>query len=142
MIVAVRQQHGSNAAQILDDIKHLRLGAVKPAALSIFAIENPPDSNSIFGSTEFVQGASLPHMIECQQQAVRILERDPNVASVISILGAQMHVRLKSQKERQLNTDQIIEELRDIQQPSLGNRSLPLPCRKRRANNLRRIALI
>jgi HAE1 family hydrophobic/amphiphilic exporter-1 len=80
------------------------------------------DTGQIFGFTEAAQGISFKAMAEHQKEVAAIIAKDPNVDSFMSGIGAsgvsvasntgRVFMRLKSRKERSLNVDQIIQELR------------------------------
>jgi HAE1 family hydrophobic/amphiphilic exporter-1 len=84
------------------------------------------DSGQIFAFTEGAQDASFASMVERQRAVAAIASRDPNVATLMSVVGAGgsritansgiMLFRLKPLGERKLSPDQIIQELR----PKLG----------------------
>ncbi|MBI5099102.1 MAG: efflux RND transporter permease subunit [Nitrospirae bacterium] len=80
------------------------------------------DIGGIFAITEGAQGISFEEMKRHQQQLVDIVFQDPNIESFMSFVGAGgsrvasnggfMFLKLKPRKERKLNADQIIQELR------------------------------
>jgi HAE1 family hydrophobic/amphiphilic exporter-1 len=80
------------------------------------------DTGQIFGFTEAVQGISFQSMVEHQQALAAIVRQDPNVHSYMSSAGAggpnvagntgRIFIRLKPHSERQLNADEVIEQLR------------------------------
>ena len=80
------------------------------------------DTNQIFGFTEATQGISFESMARHQKEIAAIIAKDPNVESFMSSIGAsgisvasntgRVFVRLKPQRERRLNVDQVIQELR------------------------------
>jgi multidrug efflux pump subunit AcrB len=109
VILAVQQVPTAKPAEIAADIRKLLpdFRTEKPA-VNIEMVETLTDS--ILGSTDFAPGVSLRQMAEYQRQAAAILAKDPNVESVISVLGAQVYVGLK--KEHQQNVDEIIAGLR------------------------------
>ncbi|MEJ2165892.1 MAG: efflux RND transporter permease subunit, partial [Desulfobacterales bacterium] len=81
------------------------------------------DRSQIFALTEAAEDISWDSMRSHQQALAEIVRRDPNVESFMSSAGARagsitgsnsgvIFIRLKPRSERQLNVDQIIEELR------------------------------
>ncbi|MEI7534410.1 MAG: efflux RND transporter permease subunit [Verrucomicrobiae bacterium] len=81
------------------------------------------DTGQIFAITEAAQDISFDAMKAQQQAAAKIVGEDPNVAGFGSFLGAssassstvnqgRMFMRLKDRSERQLNVNEIIQELR------------------------------
>ncbi len=80
------------------------------------------DTGMIFGFTEAAQGISFDSMVEHQYALGEILRRDPNVGAFSSSVGAggpigtlnsgTIFIKLKPRKERQLNADQVIQDLR------------------------------
>jgi HAE1 family hydrophobic/amphiphilic exporter-1 len=84
------------------------------------------DVGSLFGFTEASQGVSFDAMYRMQQDAVRIVRSDPNVAGTMAFIGVggssqQMNVgrifiRLKPRSERP-SADEVIQDLR----PKLAN---------------------
>ncbi len=80
------------------------------------------DIGGIFAFTEAAQGISFEEMKRHQQQLAEIVAQDPNVESFMSFAGAGgnrgggnsgfMFLRLKPRKERKLNADQVIQQLR------------------------------
>jgi HAE1 family hydrophobic/amphiphilic exporter-1 len=80
------------------------------------------DTGQIFGFTEAAQGISFQSMVEHQQALATIVRQDPNVHSYMSSAGAggpnvagntgRIFIRLKPHSERQLNADEVIEQLR------------------------------
>ena len=80
------------------------------------------DTGQIMGNTKAAQDISFSDMLRHQQQVIDIIRKDPNIASVDSIVGAsgpnaavnsgRITIRLKPRSQRRLNSDQIIQELR------------------------------
>jgi len=80
------------------------------------------DSGQILGYTEGAPDASFASMVEHQRAAAAIAARDPNVATLMSVVGAGgsritansgiMLFRLKPRSERKMNPDEIIQALR------------------------------
>ncbi|KAB7741172.1 acriflavine resistance protein B [Parvibaculum sedimenti] len=80
------------------------------------------DTGQIIAMTEGPNGISIADMSRHQQAAVAVIMKDPNVAAVMSSVGAggsrttvnagTIIMRLKDRSERSLNADQIIQELR------------------------------
>tara|TARA_R110000824_G_scaffold390760_2_gene587365 strand:- start:25578 stop:28700 length:3123 start_codon:yes stop_codon:yes gene_type:complete len=80
------------------------------------------DTGRIRASTEGPNGISYEDMARQQQQVAQIILDDPNVAAVMSIVGASgsrasinngtMIIRLVPRSERDLNADEIIQSLR------------------------------
>ncbi|MEW6107901.1 MAG: efflux RND transporter permease subunit [Nitrospirota bacterium] len=80
------------------------------------------DIGGIFGITEGAQGVSFEEMKRHQQKLVEIVFQDPNIEAFMSAVGAGgsrvasnggfMFLKLKPRKERKLNADQIIQNLR------------------------------
>ncbi|MDE2228465.1 MAG: efflux RND transporter permease subunit [Alphaproteobacteria bacterium] len=80
------------------------------------------DTGNIFAFTEGPQDASFQSMVEHQQQVAQIIRSDPNVADVLSVIGAnnfspalnngRLFIPLKPRAERALTADQVIQELR------------------------------
>lgn len=80
------------------------------------------DTGQIFAFTEAQQGISFNSMVKHQQALASIVREDPNVDSFMSSVGAggssvasnsgRIIIRLKSRSERDLNADEIIQELR------------------------------
>jgi len=77
------------------------------------------DIQQINGTTEAVEGISFDAMAEHQKEVVGILLKDPNVANVVSVVGAAvtsmnqgvLWILLKPRAERQ-QVEQVIQELR------------------------------
>jgi HAE1 family hydrophobic/amphiphilic exporter-1 len=84
------------------------------------------DTGQLFGFTEGSQDISFEGMVRQQQQVAAILRQDPNIASVMSSVGAggssaagnagRVFVKLKPRDQRALSADQLIDALR----PKLG----------------------
>jgi len=80
------------------------------------------DIGGIFAITEGAQGVSFEEMKRYQQKLTDIVFQDPNIEAFMSFVGAGgarvtsnggfMFLKLKPRKERKLNADQIIQELR------------------------------
>jgi HAE1 family hydrophobic/amphiphilic exporter-1 len=80
------------------------------------------DTGQLFGFTEAAEGVSFESMARHQKEIMAIIAKDPNVASLYSGIGpsgvsvvsntGRVFLRLKPRKERTLNADEIIEELR------------------------------
>ncbi len=80
------------------------------------------DSGLILGNTEAAQGISLDDMIRHQNAVAEIIQKDPNVDSFASTVGAggrnsggnsgTIFIGLKPLNKRQLGADEIVEELR------------------------------
>ena len=85
------------------------------------------DTGQIRGNTEGPNGISYEDMARHQKEAAAIIEADPNVAAVMSIIGSggsrpstnngTLIIRLKPRNERSLTADEIIQTLR----PKLAN---------------------
>jgi len=80
------------------------------------------DTGNLFAFTEGPQDASFQAMAEHQSQVAQIIKDDPNVADVLSVIGAtnfspalnngRLFIPLKPRSERKLSADQVIQELR------------------------------
>ena len=80
------------------------------------------DIGGIFGITEGAQGASFEEMKRNQQKLVDIVFQEPNIEAFMSAVGAGgsrvasnggfMFLKLKPRRERRMNADQIIQNLR------------------------------
>lgn len=80
------------------------------------------DTGQIMGNTKAAQDISFADMLLHQQAIIDIIRKDPNIASVDSIVGAsgpnaavnsgRITIRLKPRSKRRLNSDQIIQQLR------------------------------
>ncbi len=80
------------------------------------------DNGQVFAMTEGPNGISLEDMSRHQQQAAAIILADPNVAAVMSSVGAggsrstvnagTIVARLKPRSQRKLSADEVIQELR------------------------------
>ena len=105
----------------------LLMGAL--AALTVYLFMKVPkgfiptgDSGLLLASTEAAQGISFGDMLKHQNAIAEIIQRDPNVASMSSTVGAggrnsggntgTIFIVLKPAKARNLSADQVVEELR------------------------------
>jgi HAE1 family hydrophobic/amphiphilic exporter-1 len=81
------------------------------------------DTGVFFGNVIAPEGTTFAQLEKRQRQVVAIVEKNPNVESVLSTAGqgtggvigdniGRIIVRLKPRQERELNADQIIQELR------------------------------
>ena len=80
------------------------------------------DTGRIFAITEAAQGISFESMVRHQRELAAIVHEDPNVDSFMSGIGGgrssranntgRLFIRLKPRKERKLNVDEVIQELR------------------------------
>ncbi|MBO0858247.1 MAG: multidrug efflux RND transporter permease subunit [Chloracidobacterium sp.] len=80
------------------------------------------DTNQIYGSTEAAQDVSFDGMIKHQTKVAEIVSKDPNVEAFSSSVGAsgststgnagRFYMRLKPRSQRELSSDQVIQELR------------------------------
>src|SRR5437762_9886588 len=80
------------------------------------------DSGLILGNTEAAQGISLDDMIRHQNAVAEIIQKDPNVDSFASTVGAggrnsggnsgTIFIGLKPANKRKLSADEIVEELK------------------------------
>ncbi|MFH1465282.1 MAG: efflux RND transporter permease subunit [Pseudomonadota bacterium] len=80
------------------------------------------DTGMIQVSTEAAQGTSFEDMVRRQQQAAAIMAADENVEAFMSAVGSggmaaatntgRMYVRLKPLRERTLDVDEVIQQLR------------------------------
>ncbi len=80
------------------------------------------DNGTLTASTEAAQGISFQDMLKHQQVLADIIQKDPNVATVGSTVGAggrnsggntgTIFIGLKPLNQRKLSADEIIEELR------------------------------
>ena len=80
------------------------------------------DSGLVLGSTEAAQGISLDDMIRHQTAIAEIIQKDPNVQSFASTVGAggrnsggnsgTIFIGLKPLNQRKLSADEVVEELR------------------------------
>lgn len=80
------------------------------------------DVGQLNATTEAAQDISFESMVKHQQEAAAIIQKDPNVESFMSSVGAggpnstsnngRFLIRLKPRKERKLSADEIIQELR------------------------------
>ncbi|HEY4940556.1 MAG TPA: efflux RND transporter permease subunit [Rhizomicrobium sp.] len=79
------------------------------------------DTNLVRGATEAANGTSFDQMVRLQQQAADIINADPNVAGVMSAVGAGgtttgtnsgfLVIHLKEHGDRALGIDRVIPEL-------------------------------
>ena len=81
------------------------------------------DTGSLFAFTEAAEGISFDAMAEHQKAVAEIFLHDPNIENIMSAIGnigsvagglnqGRIFARLKPRNQRQLNADEIIEELR------------------------------
>lgn len=74
------------------------------------------DIDQVFGFTEAAQGISFDSMIDHQKAIAAIVGKDPNVATYFSAVAGgnagRIFMHLKPHRERRLNADQVIQELR------------------------------
>jgi HAE1 family hydrophobic/amphiphilic exporter-1 len=77
------------------------------------------DTNQIFGFTEAAQGISFESMMDHQRRVAAIIRGNPNVKTMMSSIGGfgpnntgRVFVHLKPREERELDADQVIEQLR------------------------------
>jgi HAE1 family hydrophobic/amphiphilic exporter-1 len=80
------------------------------------------DIGQILINTEGAQGVAFEQMVRNQQQLAGIVAKDPNVESFFSSVGVggvglsgntgRIFIKLKPRKERKLNADELIRELR------------------------------
>src|SRR4249920_219555 len=80
------------------------------------------DTGQILINTEGAQGAAFEQMVRSQQQLADIVGKDPNVESFFSSVGSggiglsgntgRIFIKLKPRKERKLNADELIRDLR------------------------------
>src|SRR5258706_16030892 len=82
------------------------------------------DTDTLLVVTEAVQGASHLDMFEAQKQLADVLRRNPNVDAFMSSVGGssgqvntgtntgRLFAHLKPRAERELNVDQVINQLR------------------------------
>ncbi len=76
------------------------------------------DTGQITGNTKAAQDISFENMLKHQQQIVRILRKDPNIAAINSTVGSggpngsansgRITIRLKPRDQRKLNSEEII----------------------------------
>ncbi len=76
------------------------------------------DTGQITGNTKAAQDISFENMLKHQQQIVRILRKDPNIAAINSTVGSggpngsansgRITIRLKPREQRKLNSEEII----------------------------------
>ena len=79
------------------------------------------DTGQLMANTKGAQDISFDDMRHHQQKVVNIIRQDPNIEAVDSIVGAsgpnasvnsgRITIRLKPRSQRQLNADEIIQEL-------------------------------
>jgi hydrophobic/amphiphilic exporter-1 (mainly G- bacteria), HAE1 family len=79
------------------------------------------DTGQITGNTKAAQDISFDNMLKHQQQIVRILKKDPNIAAINSTVGSggpngsvnsgRLTIRLKDRSQRKLNSEEIIKAL-------------------------------
>ncbi len=79
------------------------------------------DTGQLTGNTKAAQDISFENMLKHQQQIVRILRKDPNIAAINSTVGSggpngsansgRLTIRLKPRSERKLNSEEIIKAL-------------------------------
>ena len=75
------------------------------------------DIGQLNGQTEMAQGLGFESQVDHQLAVVKLIQEDPNVASVTSSIGGsqgggRIQITLKSRDERALSADQIIDALR------------------------------
>ena len=80
------------------------------------------DTGQIFSFTEAAEGISFESMVDHQKKIADIALQDPNVATIMSSVGAsgssvstntgRMMMRLKPRNERSLSVDELIQKLR------------------------------
>ncbi len=74
------------------------------------------DIGQLNGQTEMAQGLGFQSQVEHQLAVVKLVQEDPNVASVTSSIGGfqggRIQITLKPRAERTLSADQIIDALR------------------------------
>ncbi len=80
------------------------------------------DTGQISSATEGANGISFVEMVRHQQMAAQLIRQDPNVAIVMSSVGAggpratsnsgTIFITLKPRDQRKLSADQVIQELR------------------------------
>ncbi len=80
------------------------------------------DTGQISSATEGANGISFAEMVRHQQMAAQLIRQDPNVAIVMSSVGAggpratsnsgTIFITLKPRDQRMLSSDQVIQELR------------------------------
>ena len=102
-------------------------GAILVATIVLFVIVPKgfipsTDIGQINANTQASPDISFAEMIKHQQQIAAIISKDPNVDGVNSTVGAggpnaaanagRIFIRLKERKDRSLNADQIVQELR------------------------------
>jgi len=79
------------------------------------------DNGQIFGITEAAQDVSFESMVAHQKAVTAIIRSDPNIANMMSFVGAgyggagnsgRFFLRLKPREERSLSVDEVIQSLR------------------------------
>ena len=80
------------------------------------------DTGQIFSFTEAAEGISFESMVDHQKKIADIVLQDPNVATIMSSVGAsgssvstntgRLMMRLKPRNERSLSVDELIQKLR------------------------------
>ena len=74
------------------------------------------DIGQLNGQTEAVQGIGFDSMVAHQLQVADIIQRDPNVAALTHNVNngntGRLNIELKPRGDRQLNADEVIDELR------------------------------
>lgn len=79
------------------------------------------DSGKIDGDTRVAEGTSYADFLALQQKLVRVIESDPNVASVLSVIGTdnslgnsgRLLIGLKPLAERKGTADEVIQSVRE-----------------------------
>jgi hydrophobic/amphiphilic exporter-1 (mainly G- bacteria), HAE1 family len=79
------------------------------------------DTGQITGNTKAAQDISFENMLKHQQQIVKIIRKDPNIAAINSTVGSggpngsansgRLTIRLKPRDQRKLSSEEIIKEL-------------------------------
>ncbi len=81
------------------------------------------DTNFLNGSTQVPEGTTFEDFIARQQKVAAIIQRNPNVATLVSSVGqgsggainatnGQFIIRLKPRDEREVSADELIQQLR------------------------------
>jgi len=80
------------------------------------------DTGQLVGYTQAQEGTSFDAMVQHQAQVAAIIHQDPNIDAFMSSVGGGgltsgsnsgfLFMRLKPREERQLNADQVVQELR------------------------------
>jgi HAE1 family hydrophobic/amphiphilic exporter-1 len=89
------------------------------------------DTGLIIASTQASEGVTFPNFVKRQQFAEKIIEHNPNVASVISTVGqgaggvasgnsGRFIIRLKASNKRNASADEVIQQLRRQLHKTLG----------------------